>query len=327
MFHRPEDVTRFLQELSEEDEDEAFDFSDDSDGDQEIIMQDDHSSNSEFSADEDDIHSNVNVSDFEIYFGKNCETFWFSNSLNLSTQKTKSKNIIKTLPGPTRLARSAKTEMDAFLRLFSFEMIDKIVEYTNLYIERRRSAREYVRNRDYKVTYRSEMMALFGILFMLSINKSNKADANRAWKTNGTGLMICRAAFGINRFRFLLRSLRFDDLLTRKDREITDKLAAIREIYSHLNDNFQKNYCLSEFVTIDEMLHPFRGRCSFIQYMPAKPAKYGLKMYAMCDARTFYVYNFEIYCGKQKDGHFSVSNKPMDIVKRLVEPIKKRTEI
>lgn len=143
-------------------------------------------------------------------------------------------------------------------------MINKIVEYTNLYIERRRSAGEYERHRDYKVTSRSEMMALFGILFMLLINKSNKADANRAWKTNGTGLMICRAAFGINRFRFLLRSLRFDDLLTRKDREIIDKLAAIREIYFHLNNNFQKNYCLSEFVTIDEMLHSFRGRCSFI---------------------------------------------------------------
>lgn len=321
-FHRPDDVTRFLQELSDEEEDESFDFSDESDGEDEIIVQDDHSSNSELSADEDDIQPNVNVSDFEVYFGKNGETFWFSNSLALPTRKTKSKNIIKTLPGPTRIAKSAKTEMDAFLNFFSFEMIDKVAEYTNLYIERKRSVGKYARDRDYKITNRSEIMALFGILFMLSKNKSNKADANRAWKTNGTGLMICRAAFGINRFRFLLRSLRFDDSSTRKDRENTDKLAAIREIYSLINDNFQKNYCLSEFVTIDEMLHPFRGRCSFIQYMPAKPAKYGLKMYALCDARTFYVYSFEIYCGKQKDGHFNVSNKPMDIVKRLVEPIK-----
>lgn len=70
------------------------------------------------------------------------------------------------------------------------------------------------------------------------------------------------------------------------------------------------------------MLHPFRGRCNFFQYMPAKPAKYGLKMYALCNAKSFDVYSFEIYCGKQKDGPFNVSNKPMDIVKRLVEPKK-----
>lgn len=75
MFHRPEDVLRFLREPSEEDEDEVFDFSDESNDDNKIILRDDHSSNSEFSADEDNIYSIVNVSDFEIYFGKNNETF------------------------------------------------------------------------------------------------------------------------------------------------------------------------------------------------------------------------------------------------------------
>lgn len=48
------------------------------------------------------------------------------------------------------------------------------------YIKRKRSAREYARDSDYKITDRSEIMALFGILFILSIQKSNKADANRA---------------------------------------------------------------------------------------------------------------------------------------------------
>lgn len=70
------------------------------------------------------------------------------------------------------------------------------------------------------------------------------------------------------------------------------------------------------------MLHPFRGRCGFVQYMPNKPAKYGVKMYALCDAKTHYTFKFEIYCGKQKPGPYEISNKPMDIVKRLVEPLK-----
>ncbi|XP_025192177.1 piggyBac transposable element-derived protein 4-like [Melanaphis sacchari] len=71
------------------------------------------------------------------------------------------------------------------------------------------------------------------------------------------------------------------------------------------------------------MLVAFRGRCGFIQYMPQKPAKYGLKYYALCDSKTFYTYSFELYCGKQLDGPYgNNSNKPTDIVKRLVEPIK-----
>lgn len=81
---------------------------------------------------------------------------------------------------------------------------------------------------------------------------------------------------------------------------------------------------MGEFVTIDEMLVPFRGRCGFVQYMPQKPAKYGLKYYALCDSKTFYTYSLELYCGKQHDGPYgNNSNKPTDIVKRLVEPIEK----
>ena len=69
------------------------------------------------------------------------------------------------------------------------------------------------------------------------------------------------------------------------------------------------------------MLHPFRGRCSFVQYIPSKPAKYGVKIFALYDAKTFHTSNLEIYCGKQPDGPFATTNTPIDIVKRLVSPI------
>ncbi|XP_022906604.2 piggyBac transposable element-derived protein 4-like [Onthophagus taurus] len=193
-------------------------------------------------------------------------------------------------------------------------MIHRIVEHTNVYIDKKRESQGFQRERDCRIM-------LMEILFLLGINKSSRANASRAWKTNGTGMMTCRATFGINRFRFLLQSLRFDDKRTRQQRRATDKLAPIRELYTNLHENCQRNYCLSEFVTIDEMLHRFRGRCGFIVYLPDKLGKYGIKLYVLADAKTHYVFRFEIYCGKQPDGPFSVSNKPMDIVKRLVSTI------
>lgn len=36
-------------------------------------------------------------------------------------------------------------------------------------------------------------------------------------------------------------------------------------------------------------------------YMPSKPAKYGLKLQCLTDARTRYVYNTYLYCGKGSD--------------------------
>lgn len=69
------------------------------------------------------------------------------------------------------------------------------------------------------------------------------------------------------------------------------------------------------------MLVSFRGRCGFIQYMPQKPAKYGLKIYVLCNSRTFYTFNLDIYCGEQKNGPYMTSNKPFDICKRMTNPI------
>ena len=80
-------------------------------------------------------------------------------------------------------------------------------------------------------------------------------------------------------------------------------------------------YSVGEFVTINEKLEAFRGHCSFIQYIPNKPAKYVMKRYAFCDSKNFFTSNLEIYCGKQQLVPYSVSNKPEDVIMRLIYDI------
>ena len=87
----------------------------------------------------------------------------------------------------------------------------------------------------------------------------------------------------LKRFRFLLRVLRFDDRTTRQERKTLDRLAPIREIFDKFVTNCQQCYYVGEDVTIDEKLEAFRGRCNFIQYIPSKPAKYGIKILAVVD--------------------------------------------
>ena len=69
------------------------------------------------------------------------------------------------------------------------------------------------------------------------------------------------------------------------------------------------------------MLYAFRGRCSFRVYIPNKPAKYGINVFSMVNARTSYVSNLEIYAGKQPEGPFAISNKTEDLVLRFCAPI------
>lgn len=161
----------------------VFDFSDESEGEEERIIHDNHSSDSELSGDEDDETQTVSgTSDFGVYFGqgKHSETHWLSTPLVFPSSRTPSKNIVKIFPGPTRNARNSKSELEVFLNFISFDIIDKIMEYTNIYIEKKISTSAFSRDRDCKITSRSEIMALFGILYILSINKSCKADARRA---------------------------------------------------------------------------------------------------------------------------------------------------
>lgn len=125
-----------------------------------------------------------------------------------------------------------------------------------------------------------------------------------------------------NRFRFLCRCIRFDDISTRQERRNLDKLAPIRDIFERFVSKCQSSVTPSAYLTIDEQLVAFRGRCPFKQYIPSKPSKYGLKVYALVDVKTMYTYKLEMYAGVQPDGPYFLSNKPADVVMRLVEDLK-----
>lgn len=198
-------------------------------------------------------------------------------------------------------------------------MVDEIIHYTNMYIST--VQKNYKRDRDAKFITKNEMMAFFGLLFLSGIKKGNHTNFLELWATDGTGIEVFRACMSCNHFLFILNSIRFDDKTTRNDRRSEDKLTAVRSMLDQFVYNCKTSYCLSEYLTIDEMLVPFRGRCSFIQYIPSKPAKYGLKIFALVDAKSFYTGNLEIYCGTQPDGPYNMSSKPFDIVMRLLDNV------
>lgn len=120
----------------------------------------------------------------------------------------------------------------------------------------------------------------------------------------------------------MLQHLRFDDIDTRVERKQVDRLAPIRFIFEYFVTNCKSAYTPFENVTIDEKLEAFRGRCLFRQYIPSKPNKYGLKIFAMVDSKLYYTCNLGVYIGTQPDGPYSVDNSPAAVVQRLVEPIR-----
>lgn len=97
------------------------------------------------------------------------------------------------------------------------------------------------------------------------------------------------------RFKFLTRCLRIDDLKTREARRKDDKFTAVREVW----DIFIENFVPQENLTVDEQLLGFRGRCPFRMYMPNKPAMHGIKLVLINDSQTKYLLQGIPYLGKQ----------------------------
>lgn len=120
-----------------------------------------------------------------------------------------------------------------------------------------------------------------------------------SWKTNAFPLY--RASLSLNRFWQISRFIRFDNVNTRSEHLRSDKAAAISDIFEMLNSNLRKNYVPSDCVTV-EQLFPYKGKARFTQYMPSKPAKYGLKVWWVCDSQNYYPITGQIYAGKSASG-------------------------
>ncbi|XP_043065149.1 piggyBac transposable element-derived protein 4-like [Drosophila ficusphila] len=150
----------------------------------------------------------------------------------------------------------------------------------------------------------TELDAFVGILLAMGASHNNMQKASDLWRSDA--LPIFRSAMSYHRFRVLTRYIRFDNGRTRELRKRVDKAAAIRDIWKLLNENLKDNYDPHENVTIEEQLFPYRGKTKFTQYIPSKPAKYGIKVWWACDSRTRYPLQGKLYCGRSEKGEREV---------------------
>jgi len=122
-----------------------------------------------------------------------------------------------------------------------------------------------------------------------------------------------------NRFREILKFLRFDKKSDRATRLQTDKFTMFSHVWGMFVRNCNSALRPGENLTIDEQLIPCKTRCRFIQYMPNKPDKFGIKLWALVDVETKYFLNGFFYLGKdeERDPHNSLS---YHVVMKLCQP-------
>ncbi|XP_025991729.2 piggyBac transposable element-derived protein 4-like [Solenopsis invicta] len=227
-----------------------------------------------------ELQENVALDRFILYKSKDGKITFSTEAAELP--RNRRYNIINSTPGPTVFATSRCTDILSSFLLFLEPIENEILKMTNLY-----GIQTY--KNDWEELELSELRAYFGLLLFGGVFRSYGEEIGRP---------IFRATMSRDRFQKITRCIRFDNRADRAERRVRDKLAPIRNVYEKWNKNLSRLYNPGENITVDEQLVPFRGRCPFKQYIPSKPARYGLKIWAVCDSQNAYTWNTQVYTGK-----------------------------
>ena len=91
-----------------------------------------------------------------------------------------------------------------------------------------------------------------------------------------------------DRFSLLLRFLHLNDSTKYipKGEPGYDPLYKLRPFVDPLIANFKAAFTLGRELSVDEGMIGFKGRLWFLQYMPKKPTKWGMKAFELADNAT-----------------------------------------
>ncbi|XP_047112014.1 piggyBac transposable element-derived protein 4-like [Schistocerca piceifrons] len=92
-----------------------------------------------------------------------------------------------------------------------------------------------------------------------------------------------------------------------------DALYKVRPLLNSLRERFQNIYYPEKTVTVNEGICHYSVRVGFKVYMANKPNKYGMKLYILAESRTGYIWNFEVYHGRDE----TIDNSASSVMKRL----------
>ena len=228
--------------------------------------------------------------------------------------------FVEPSPGPTQ-RYPADTKAGAFFdQMFTDDIWDMIVTETNRYHDQQAASEPNKHKRKWDPVTKDEMKAFIGITIHMGIVKLPRmamywSTDNLVHQGSVSSVMTQTRFFQIWRYFHLADNTQS---LPREDPRF-DKIYRVREFLDIIVRNAQHLYRLDQDVSIDETMVPHKGRLSFKQYIKNKPVRWGIKLWVLCEAKTGYVFNFQVYLGKEQGAvEYNLARR---VVKHLLAPI------
>ena len=212
---------------------------------------------------------------------------WYKLKENEQTS-FRNKINFKHYDGVTAYAASRidkRSAFQAFNLIFSLQMMNTIVEHTKNEAANYRAVFKFDKY---------DLLRFIAILLCRGVFSQGRS-VERMW-SELYGTPIVSLLMSKKRFKEIMRFIRFDKKSDRAHKN--DPFAMIREIWDAFIRNSQICYKPKQQLTIDEQLLPCKSRCKFIQFMPRKPDKFGIKFWLLVEVDNKYTCNGIPYLGK-----------------------------
>lgn len=205
--------------------------------------------------------------------------------------------------------------VDYFMQLFPESLFKKIRDETMIYARQQGKA--------FAITT-AEVKAYLGVLFLMGVVQL--PSYKHYWSSNPfLRQETIASVMPRNRYDEITQYIHLNDSTQNPPRGQPghDKLHKVRPVLNNAKKQFPKHYNPHKNVAVDEAMVKYKGKCSFLQYMPAKPCKWGIKAWALADSESYYLVDFNIYTGKDTE---NVENIPLStrVVVDLVKPLFKK---
>ncbi|XP_078121188.1 uncharacterized protein LOC144527155 [Sander vitreus] len=207
--------------------------------------------------------------------------------------------------GPTQHAKSSiASRLDSFLCLVDAEMLTHIRECS-------------VAEATWDLTV-NELMAFIALCYVRGVYGGKNMDMESYW-SDTFGMTFFKETMPRNRYRQIMKCLRFDYKDTRAERVLADKFALFSDTWGGFVKNSIACYTPGQNITVGEQILPTKTRCPFTQYIAREADKFGIKFLIAADVDTKYTLNASPYLGKDPT-HPAGERASDSAVMRLVEP-------
>lgn len=213
------------------------------------------------------------------------------------------------------------TPLDCYSTLLSDDLIEDLVEAINDFARLKVALNTPARKRSvygsWKEVTKHEILRYFSILLAIGMDKRSKYpdywSEKKHRKTPWYSEMLVRDRFeAIN-----------STMLHCCEPQAVSK-SKIEPFVNKLLKNFQTAFYPFQDLAIDEMIIGWKGRFKYKTFNAAKPKKYHVKTFGLCDSTTGYVVNLLIYFGAETsyDPELDVnSESAIKVFQTLLQPI------